>query len=1053
MEDEDDSIDSSPTPVRAHSSMRVRHWRKGETSLMLDNVSTNSVSATGTQLECDKETLQLNDQVSWFEADRLDCQRAQQEPKRAPPVPASENFMSLQFMLESQQLPLEEAELDLSPQHEAEENPETPERLQSIQNSIVLEILKDFCSSPSYEKDEPPVYYVSPQFRFYNKKLRTYQRRCRVQPTTHLTTDDDDERMSCSSGLSVQEDFITEMPTRNHCEFDANSSQRICENLLNLSAFFTQNNANSSIDLPADRAQTEAMLVEDPQDASDILKDNGYFIGNTEQCKLLDDCNDTKVNKELTLFGGSNRLPTMETHCKTNNRKDGNLFDDCLDWFADDINAEAFSKKADLADAKPAKEAVESKETNDSEFFDGIPFSEWQPMDLPKPASNVPKEIPTLTEKQQLESNVCNQLEEIPLSEWQPMDIPDTVQFRTASNKTIEISEEQQKEPLKLMADLEASYPQQAKGNSTEFIVPNAPDKIEFRTASNKTVKLTEEMQKRAAMLMADLEAINGGNQLEKESEFHTASNRNMTDIEINITKREEEFLDEIPFSEWQPMEISPKAETNDCSSQLDVIPLSEWQPMDIAESVEFRTASNKIIDVSEEKQKEAAKLMADVETIYSQTLREASDKGKQPEEVLFRTASNKTLELTDEMRKKAAMLMTDLETVQESTNECHPSNSTSETRGFNSTHPKDFQFRTASNKTLELTDEMRKKAAMLMADLETVQESTNECHPSNSTSETREFNSTHPKDFQFRTASNKTLELTDEMRKKAAMLMADLETVQESTNECHPSNSTIEIRGFNSTHPKDFQFRTASNKPLELTEEMRKKAAMLLADLDTIEAPANAENQSKSISETVACVRSASKKPIQVSEDMLIATKNLLADVDMENVGKLKECDTRKDCLMTATPQPRKFESISSSVFETPKCTPELQDSLTQLSERSPLDKATKSSIITRRNLLSLNKRRKLKRDSENIDTADTPNRQRFNPMTAATSTPVPNRKENIKADAQCRNRERRCSQETPARVGKRRSEEALSPIYAPTNKTRRLGLSRIRNKSSNDI
>ncbi|KAM8714290.1 hypothetical protein ACLKA7_014425 [Drosophila subpalustris] len=925
MEDEDDSISSSPTPVKARSFKRFRHRHKKETSVLLDNFTTNSASATGSQLGCEREALHNNnnDQVSrfeqeqrLFEADRLDCQLAQQEPLRPRVVPASQNFMSLQLMLESQQLPQEEAESDpetsvkcqnnimeqilndfsVSSLDEAATNPQIP-----VIN-IVQEILKDFCSSPGYEKDEPPVYYVSPQFRFYNKKLRTYGRRWEKQPTTHVTTDhddDDDERMSCSSGLSVQEDVITQMPTTSHCDFDANSSQRICENLLNLSAFFTQNNANNSIDLPADRAQTEPMIVEEPEDASDILKDNGYLIGNTEQCNLYDDCNDTKAAaiKELTLFGGSNRLLTVQTPSKNNKGKDANLFEDCVDRFADDLGTkttEATSKNAD----KPTKEANESKETNDNEFLDGIPLSEWQPMDLPNLGKKVSNSKPSL------ESHVCNQLEEIPFSEWQPMDIPDTVEFRTASNKTIEVPEEHQKEALKLMADLE---------HSPEFIVPNAPDKVEFRTASNKTVKLTDEMRKRAEMLMADLETVNDGNQLEEVSGFRTASNKNievteqmqraatnlMADIEIKITKGEEEkMLDEIPFSEWQPMEISAKGEQNDCSSQLDAIPLSEWQPVDIAESVEFRTASNRTIEVSAEMRKEAAKLMSDVEANYSQTLRAVNDESKQIETVSFRTASNKTLELTEEMKKRAAMFMADLETAQEAINDCSPSKCSTETVGLDSMHPEEVQFRTASNKTVKLTEEMRKKAAMLMADLETVQEPT----------------------------------------------------------DCQLPNS---------------------------------------------------------ISERVA-FPSSSNRPIEVSEAMLKA-----ADVEMETTVKPIECDTGKECPMTATPQPRKFESMSNSVFETPRCTPELQDSLTQLTERSPLDKATKSSIITRRNLLSLNKRRKSKRDSENMDTAHTPMRQRFTPMAAATSTPVPKKRENIKSDSQCSKRDRKCLQETPARLG----------------------------------
>ncbi|KAH8261457.1 hypothetical protein KR044_009570, partial [Drosophila immigrans] len=288
MEDEDDSIYSSPTPVRAHSSSRLRHWQRNDASI--DGSKTKCGSPKGTDKDTDEFELHMQ---MLCEADRLDCQRALEEPQRPRIVPASEKFMSLQWLLESQQLPMEEittvAETHSTAVDQQEAEGQAPSQVGEHSN-IVDQILKDFCSSPSYLDDAQPTYFTHPDFRFYNKQIRTYSRQNRKQLNVILD-DDEDERISCSSGLSVQEDFITQMPTTKHCNFDANSSQMICENLLNLSAFFTQNQVKScsSIDLPPDRVQTEVMAMEEPQDAEDILRDNGYCIGNTEECRLPDD--------------------------------------------------------------------------------------------------------------------------------------------------------------------------------------------------------------------------------------------------------------------------------------------------------------------------------------------------------------------------------------------------------------------------------------------------------------------------------------------------------------------------------------------------------------------------------------------------------------------------------------------------------------------------------------------------------------------------------------------------------------------------------------------
>lgn len=293
MDDDDNSISTSPTPIRTRRSIRVRRKEAHSVEIKEDREQSTRVQEQSSI----NEVLASREDLL-FEIDRLDCLRAQQEPARIRAVPASKNFMSLQSMLESQQFPEDEADDVVwhSPEITLDES--------SQPKTIAEEILFDFCGSPSYvEEDEEPTYDFTPWFRFRNKIIRTYNRNRLAQPNSPniLTEDDDDERMSCSSGLSVQDDLITQMPKTTHCNFDANNSQNLYENLQNLSAFFTQNNAKSSIDLPANVPKTSDD-IEGMENVTDILVDNGYLFGNTEECRLQEEICDTRImGKNSTL--------------------------------------------------------------------------------------------------------------------------------------------------------------------------------------------------------------------------------------------------------------------------------------------------------------------------------------------------------------------------------------------------------------------------------------------------------------------------------------------------------------------------------------------------------------------------------------------------------------------------------------------------------------------------------------------------------------------------------------------------------------------------------
>ncbi|XP_065368244.1 uncharacterized protein LOC135960786 [Calliphora vicina] len=143
--------------------------------------------------------------------------------------------------------------------------------------SLVNSILEDFSQSP-LSKEQIIIntsYQYTPEFRLRRRPEKTYSRKFLNTTKTNLNTrfEDlpsavsyDDDHSNCSS-LSVQEDLTFDELSNNNdtTPTSANNTQRLCENLLNLSVYFTQNNQSFSDD------QQDTNLFSDKM--SDLVKD------------------------------------------------------------------------------------------------------------------------------------------------------------------------------------------------------------------------------------------------------------------------------------------------------------------------------------------------------------------------------------------------------------------------------------------------------------------------------------------------------------------------------------------------------------------------------------------------------------------------------------------------------------------------------------------------------------------------------------------------------------------------------------------------------------
>ncbi|KAH8234296.1 hypothetical protein KR038_007214 [Drosophila bunnanda] len=963
-----------------------------------------------------------------YNVDRQDSLQALRMQKQNRTVAATSEFISMEELLRTQAEP--------SPGQE-----------------IIDMVLRDFCSSPTYvEEEDLPTCESPPWFRFRKKKIRTYSRKQSPPQQNVLSVaieaddEEEDDRLSCSSGLSVQEDHTAPTATSVR-ELDANTSQKICENLLNLSQYFLLSNPSSSSNSNPNKQQPQAVSIEidlptkvdpDPQKPScsrdqrshlsdtnssaectsielENLETDLLGIGFTFEASKI--CDIKPRGKRLysrslniylyvfkpsvpgnlvdTLFGNSKAGTTI-----VQSQSDSKV---CADWSEGDSLLENFNtEKMSLSDEELDKKPllIDPVETRLIEVKPEVPESCTQSL-----------------------------LDDIPISEWQtPMDIPEEF-----IKETPELSQKE----VKIEASEE--IPQEIVKASTSKCIKF----VGFRTASNKVIEITEEMASRGAMFIAQFQAS------DRQSQANDA-----------------EFLQGIAFSEWEPIDMPEKPtkvpEKEELSQLIkrNNLELSETetpntsQSVNIPQLVAFRKTPYKFMEVAEEMKIKGDKLMAEVESgLYqpsqcrkvaqrpNEVLEELERKAAEIQEVVdtvntefvgFRTASDKPIVVSEEMKIKAAQFMAEFQT----------GGSNQEPEGIAQEDTGNTEF---IDKPIVVSKEMKGSAAKWIVEEEA------------SCSNHQKEDAAGDADFVgFRTASNKAIVISEAMKAKAAKFMTEFQAESPQNISFNTENKSCDL----GDAPEFFGFQTASNKLDEISEEMKNKAAKLMAETEV--------NQNQKPTSDNECLSDLSdndsgEKFKGFPENGLLP---LFAEDDLSNDSVFPRLSqTTKDGSKSSTPKLRRdtYDGIPSSkrlrkisnsspdqnrqevsrkVHKTTSCqsslgTPiqsqEIHASLTQLAGLSPLDQKTKTSVIARRNLLTLSKRRKRSRTPTGTLPANTitPIKSRLAAMPASTSTPLADRNMNHVQDS----------------AATKQNAEDMSPICMPPSKSRRLGLSRSRN------
>ncbi|EDW49206.1 GM11870 [Drosophila sechellia] len=844
-------------------------------------------------------------------------------------------------------------------------------------------IMRDFCSSPTYEEDEDePSFESEPWFRFRNKRIRTYSRK--RDPRSYMAVRT--EKPRGTSGLSVQRDLNTSF-TSMACDFDAASSQKIHEVLLNLSQYFSATAKTSSptpvpsqIDLPTEARQ-----------------DSGKECFNAEVENLRDDLLQNGFTFEASIYDNEHEQEGSEK------------FNVCSD-------AEIAEHKKLLKGPTQAEHV--GKEENPNFILEGIPLSEWlTPMEPPMISKDVIKNIPDKKvklepsfQKEQKSSKDSNE-SKIRAPSKPSCDITEKNEGTTVLDQPYAAQQENLSNDGDLLEEFLFNewHPMQcSNGPST------SNDAIQVPKEEINSIKRTDEEQ-------PEKETPNKSRSTSSHQLSFRKTSLKFIEISEEMKIKGEKFVDKVISGLYHP--------SHKCNLRTEEYSDNHSQVMESTQCVEFKSALNKPIELLDKKETYDMLAKVEVGEINGKCSPLNNEAIAEPEFCGFRTASNKAIPISEKMKIKTAEFMAEFqykETNHQNDYLVNQPNDNSTSVGLD----------TVLKKSIEISEEMPTKASKLVV----VDTRLGEPHQPTLDPVCSDLN--EPQFFGFRTASKKAIEITEAMEKRGAMFLAQSRATDQQA-EWQPSDfpdiphtspkneiHSINVENNKAVHTKTasetefFGFRTASNKGIVISENTKMKVAQFMSEFQAADASTD------------------SNKPIVISEEPSnIAAKFVDEAAAEDSPSKSTFCNVQsqenplniehfKHDLFVKRSAKEEHPLCSQPLVRTPRRSLEIHSSLSQLAGQSPLDQATKKSVIARRNLLSLKRKRKIVSSTETSTSCASPDMERFAPKPSSTSTPLADRDLNRSKD---------CAKN-------RQDAEDMSPICMQPKKSRRLGLSRSR-------
>ncbi|XP_050678222.1 uncharacterized protein LOC126974694 isoform X3 [Leptidea sinapis] len=434
--------------------------------------------------------------------------------------------------------------------------------------------------------------------------------------------------------------------------------------------------------------------------------------------------------------------------------------------------------------------------------------------------------------------------------------------FQTASRKDIKISKKALAKSVSIFKNIEEELNDNGFLENVDSSLHYPAPKFQFQTANNKPVEISEDA------IIASQTLLNSGkprNSKELKG-FQTASRKDIKISKkalaksVSIFKNIEEELNDNGFLEnvdsslhyparkfqFQTANNKPVEISEDAIIASQTL-LNSGKPRNSNEFKGFQTASRKDIKISKKALAKSVSIFKNIEEEFNGNgiLENVDPSLHYPApKFQFQTANNKPVEISEDAIIASQTLL----------NSGKPRNS-NEFKGF----------QTASRKDIKISKKALAKSVSIFKNIE---EEFNDNGVLENVDSSLHFPA--PK-FQFQTANNKLVEISED-----AIIAS-----QNLLNSGKPRNLN-EFKGFHgilenvdpSLHypaPK-FQFQTANNKPVEISED----AIIASQTLLNFEKP-RISNEFKGF-------QTANKKEIKISKDALARTAKLFDNIDENN-------------------------------------------------------------------------------------------------------------------------------------------------------------------------
>ncbi|KAM7344436.1 BRCA2, DNA repair associated [Cochliomyia hominivorax] len=849
---------------------------------------------------------------------------------------------------------------------------------------LVNSILEDFSQSP-LRKEQIKVHtnwQYTPEFQLRQKPIKTYGREFLnkiktnlnerfVQENVNISDEDDnldDDGRSSNSSLSIQEDVTVGEFPNNQTSVTNLDNSRLCENLLNLSVYFTQNNNPQDSLSCEDEYNQEQMTFS--SNVSYLIKDILAFHSIYQKNTLGDSFN------SIEDFLG---FPEHKDH------KESNTID--VDVTEHNSLNTTLNITQDLCDNK--------ERLQDTSFNEEVPLIDWNDDDCQDIFAGINTEN-ILVEQNFTQSiakktvNEVNQDEKHDISE-NPLQIQMSnkiIDFKNASAKARETQIMADKILSKLPDIPQKPLPPIEKeivDSSTEIhkektknFKENCINNIGFQTASAKPIKVSREAHIMAAKILSNLPDI--------PTLENICDNKNLKDVNIFDNLENEEWNDDcdlllniqtpIISNEKPTTNINKQQETLEQESKLESPTTSKMT------SLSFKTAAGNNVNISRKAQESVQKLLKEFYSDdllnnynYEEELKEIKAKvytkshnlemksiynckdGKEEfnTNLGFQTGRGKNIQISEKAQEKVKHLLnefcvgeeeleieSDLEALKQ---EIYKKNK--ETMQYETNKPStsttNIDFQTAKGNKISTSSRAQESIEMLLKEKECNEQDLSDIvlseWPLEKSMELRK-NTTN-------NITNTTTDLNPEAFTEIPEQFKNNETISQDSK----SNKTTNIG-----------FQTANGKKVVISHNGQEMVKKLMQEFNT-----NNDDVEKYENDLKAL-----KMKLQIKN------KELKAQPTTSNTTKSSQ--DYKDIILSPkliTPQAikgkRKYSidnsEISPRINSSPpaKISKDISHSKSSLAEqslKSPLTLAPYS-LIARKNLLSLTKRRKNKRDS----------------------------------------------------------------------------------------